>query len=82
MGRQLAEAFHPGKYIPDELEERDWTTAYLAERMLVSEKFVKGLIAGTERVNIQAAERLENAFGTSAVTWLHLQKAYDRGRRT
>lgn len=77
MDINVAEAFPPGEFIEEELEERGWTQETLAEIMGVDRQIVSDVIGGRRRISIRTARRLGAAFGTSAEYWLNLQNLYE-----
>lgn len=82
--------FHPGEYLQDELDARGWSTRDCAERMggdvdvdhlaldiLIACASAPDGHAGTRvRINDRIAFALERALGTSAETWMNLDRAY------
>lgn len=77
--RELAKVFHPGEIIRDEIDERGWTVAQFSEAMGLPIFEVEALLNGKKRVTVSVAERLGRAFDTSVVSWLNMQKAWDKG---
>ena len=80
MSEKFAEVFHPGVFIRDELEERGWTQADLAEIVGRSTRQVSDVLRGKGSVTPEMACVLAGAFGTSAEIWVNLQSAYDLNR--
>lgn len=74
--RVAAEVFPPGEYIKDELEERGWTQAALAERLGVSLAVMNDVIEGRRAMTREMAEALGDAFGTSVQVWLNLDERF------
>ncbi len=74
--RRPAEVFPPGEYLKDELEERDWTQADLAEIIGRPIQLVNEIITGKRGITPETAKGLAAAFGTSAEIWLNLETAY------
>lgn len=72
-----AQCFHPGEYIRDEMEAREWDAAELAKRMSVSAEIVLSLIEYKQDITPAIAFGLHRAFGTSVDLWMNLQKAFD-----
>lgn len=68
-----AATFTVAEFLRDELVERGWPTAVLAERMGVPFRVAVGLVYGRVTVAAELAEQLETATGVSAATWLALQ---------
>lgn len=75
--RALAEVFHPGEFIREELEERGWTQTHLAEIMGRPSATISQIITGKKSVTPETARELASTFGTSAELWLNLQSAFD-----
>lgn len=71
-----AEAFPPGEFLKEELAERGWSQADLAEILGMSERLVSEVIGGKRGVTAATAQALAAAFGTSAQFWLNLDSAY------
>jgi HTH-type transcriptional regulator/antitoxin HigA len=71
-----AEAFPPGDYIREEIAERGWTQADLADILGKSLPLVNELIGGKRELTPETAHALASAFGTSAQFWLNLETRY------
>jgi HTH-type transcriptional regulator / antitoxin HigA len=81
-------AFHVGEYLAEEMAARGWTSRDLAERMARPGEDVDVWLLTVDltlawdsdgpqpTLGTETAERLEQAFGTSAQTWLNLESAY------
>jgi HTH-type transcriptional regulator / antitoxin HigA len=74
--RRPAEVFPPGEFIRDELEERGWTQADLAEIMRRPKAAINMIVTGKKGITAETATELASAFGTSAEFWLNLDSAY------
>ena len=74
--RIVAECFLPGDFIREELDERGWTQAHLAEIIGKTPGMVNKLINGKRKVTPDIAQGLSAAFGTSAEYWTNLETAY------
>jgi plasmid maintenance system antidote protein VapI len=59
-------------FLEDELLERGWTLAELSHRMGLDPIIIDGLFTGAYLIHPDLAQRLSNAFGTSAEFWLRL----------
>ena len=70
------EGFLPGEFISEELDERGWSQADLAEIIGKTPGTVNELIKGKRKVTPDTAEGLAAAFGTSAEYWTNLETAY------
>jgi len=73
---ELAEAFPPGEFLQDELDERGWTQAHLAEILGRPPRLVNEIIKGKKQITAETAVQLGQALGTSAEYWLNLQSQY------
>jgi HTH-type transcriptional regulator/antitoxin HigA len=71
-----AQAFSPGEFLRDELEERGWTQAEFAKIIGRPPRLVNELIAGKRGISPETAHELAAAFGTSAQLWMNLDAAY------
>ncbi len=71
-----AEAFPPSEYLRDELEERGWTVADLAEAMGQPVHTVAEMVVGQGDITAETARALSEALGTTPEVWLNLQAAY------
>ena len=74
----VAEAFHPGEFIQEELEARGWSHADLANIMGRPARLIDEIIAGKRGLSADIASELGDAFGTGADFWLNLERAYRR----
>lgn len=80
--RQRASVFQLGDFLRDEMEERGWSPACLAELAGWNPGFVDDLLIGVRPITTQTAHELAKVFGTDAQLWLNLQASYARGRRS
>ena len=71
-----AEAFPPSEYLRDELEERGWTVADLAEAMGHPVRAVAEMLDKESAITTETARALSEALGTTPEVWLNLQAAY------
>jgi HTH-type transcriptional regulator/antitoxin HigA len=74
--RTPAEAFAPGEYLKDVLENRGWSQVAFAEIIGRPPRVVNEIIAGKRAVTPETARELAAALGTSAQYWLNLESAY------
>jgi HTH-type transcriptional regulator/antitoxin HigA len=74
--RQSAEVFPPGVFVEEEIEERGWSQADLAEIIGRPVDMVKEIIAGERDISAEIAMDLAAAFGTSPELWINLDTAY------
>ncbi len=71
-----AEAFPPGEFLRDELEERGWTQKQFARIIGRHQSFVSSIISGKRTLSPDAAVLFSAALGTSAQFWMNLDTAY------
>lgn len=72
----LAEAFHPGEFLREELEERGWTQVEFAEIIDRSPAVVNEIIMGKRGITPETAKALAASLGTSAELWMNLESIY------
>ena len=75
MSQPPAEAFPPGEYLRDELEERGWTVTEFAGIIGRPVQDVSEILDAEKRITPDMALSLSGALGTSAKVWLNLQTA-------
>lgn len=68
-----AEAFPPGEYLRDELEERGWTVTEFAEIIGRPVQAVSEILNGKKEITTETAWELSDALGTTPELWLNLQ---------
>lgn len=71
-----AEAFSPGEYLRDELDERGWTAAEFAEILGRPAQAVSEILNDRKEITPETAIAIAEALGTSAELWLNLQAAF------
>jgi HTH-type transcriptional regulator / antitoxin HigA len=71
---------HPGHFIREELEAREWTQRDLAYILSVPEQSVNQIILGKRGISPEMAKALGDAFEVSPEFFANLQKAYDLSR--
>ncbi len=74
--KKAAKVPHPGLIIQQELEERGWTQADLAQILGKTEGKVSEIIRGRREITAEMAQLLGSAFGTSPALWLNLETNY------
>jgi len=72
----LAEVFHPGEFIKNELEALGWKEDDLAQVTGRSKAALNKVINGKAAITPALARDLADAFGTSAELWMTLQQKY------
>jgi HTH-type transcriptional regulator/antitoxin HigA len=68
---------HPGHYIKEEMEERDWSQRDLAFILGVSEQAINPILNGKRGISPDMAKALGEAFDVPAEFFANLQQAYD-----
>lgn len=68
---------HPGVYIREELEAREWTQRDLAYILGMTEQQLSPIIAGKRAVSPDMARMFGDAFGVPAEFFANLQKQYE-----
>jgi plasmid maintenance system antidote protein VapI len=76
-GQKVAEAFHPGVYITEEMEARGWDMERLSAESGIPRLVIREIADGYIRVIQSVADGLAKAFGVDAQTWMNLQAMYD-----
>lgn len=73
---RLAQAFHPGVLIAEEIEFRGWTPQHLAKKAGLPVSTIERILRTEKTVTRADAEGLSKAFGTSVAIWLNMQRIY------
>jgi len=73
---KLAEVFPPGEFLAEELEERGWSQADLADILACPARLISEIVSGKRAITTETAKGLSEAFGSSAEMWLNLQSQY------
>lgn len=71
------EAFHPGIYLLEEIEERNLLKKDVAKALDLVPNNLSQLFNGKRNVSAHLAVKLEKYLGISAEYWYGLQSAYD-----
>lgn len=71
-----AEAFPPGEFLRDELEERGWTQEEFARIIGRPPRLISEVIGGKRGITPETAIRFSAALGTSAQFWMNLETSY------
>jgi addiction module HigA family antidote len=75
--RRVAEAFHPGVFLEEELEYRGWSQLDLAEILGKSPRDINLIIKGKLSITPNTAIALASAFPeTSAQFWMNLETSF------
>jgi addiction module HigA family antidote len=68
----------PGKTIAESIHFLNMAPSEFARRVDVSLEFLEALIAGTEKISPDLAERLESVTGSPKAFWMMLESKYRR----
>jgi addiction module HigA family antidote len=71
------EAFHPGEFLLEEIEERGIIKKDFAKALEILPNNLSLLFAGKRNISAQLALKIGKFLGTSAEYWYGLQTAYD-----
>lgn len=71
-----AEAFPPGEFLRDELDERGWTQEEFATIIGRSPRMVSEIMGGKRGIAPNTAMLFSAALGTSAQFWMNLETSY------
>lgn len=71
------EAFHPGEFLLEEIEERTLLKKDVAKVLDILPHHLSEIFAGKRNIPAKLAVKLEKLFGISAQYWLGLQMYYD-----
>lgn len=74
--RKIAEAFHPGEYLSDELEARGWSQVEFAQIIGRPARLVNEIVNKKRGITPATAKELAAALGTSAQYWMNLDSFY------
>jgi HTH-type transcriptional regulator / antitoxin HigA len=80
VARRPAEAFPPGDFLREELEERKWTPTDLATMLDRPVRVINEIIAGKRAITPETARGLAEAFGSSPEYWLNLEASFQAWR--
>ncbi|MEO8714409.1 MAG: HigA family addiction module antitoxin, partial [Acetobacteraceae bacterium] len=71
-----AEAFPPGEFLRDELEERGWTQDEFAKMISRPARLISEILAGKRGITPETAIVFSAALGTSPQFWMNLETAF------
>jgi len=74
--RMPAEAFPPGEFLKDELDERGWTQDEFASIIGRSPAVVNQIISGKRGISPETAREIGAALESSAMYWMNLEASY------
>ena len=70
-------SIHPGEHLAEQLEALNMSAAELARQLKVPTNRITHILNGQRAITGDTALRLGHYFGTSAESWLNLQKLYE-----
>src|SRR5476649_2696649 len=70
------EAFHPGEFLKEEIEERDMLKKDVAKALNILPHHLSEIFAGKRNISAILAVKLEKLLGISSHYWLGLQMEY------
>jgi antitoxin HigA-1 len=70
-------AIHPGEHLAEQLQGLGMSAAQLARQLKVPTNRITAILNGQRAVTGDTALRLAHFFGTSAESWMNLQKLYE-----
>lgn len=76
----ISDVPHPGEFIREEIEARDWSQRDLAYILGISEQSINTIIAGKRGISPDMAKALGDAFDVSPEYFSNLQAAHDMSR--
>ena len=71
------EAFHPGEFLLEEIEERNLLKKDVAKAIEILPHHLSEIFAGKRNISAKLAVKLEKLLGISAHYWFGLQMEYD-----
>ncbi len=71
------EAFHPGSFLLEEIEERGLIKKEVAKALEILPHHLSEIFAGKRNISAKLALRLEKLLDISANYWLNMQTEYD-----
>ncbi|MFD1258307.1 HigA family addiction module antitoxin [Mucilaginibacter terrae] len=77
-GNEIAiEAFHPGEFLQEEIEERNLLKKDVALALGILPHHLSEIFAGKRHISARLAVKLEKLLGISSHYWLGLQMEFD-----
>ena len=73
----ILEAFHPGSFLLEEINERGLLKKDVAKELEVLPNHLSDIFAGKRNISAKLAVKLERLLGVSAQYWAGLQLTYD-----
>ncbi|HZY36751.1 MAG TPA: HigA family addiction module antitoxin [Mucilaginibacter sp.] len=71
------EAFHPGEFLKEEIEERGMLKKDAAKALNILPHHLSEIFAGRRNISATLAVKLEKLLGVSSHYWLGMQMGYD-----
>lgn len=71
------EAFHPGEFLQEEIEERHLLKKDVAQALNILPHHLSEIFAGKRHISARLAVKLEKLLGVSSHYWLGLQMEFD-----
>jgi antitoxin HigA-1 len=71
------EAFHPGQFLQEEIEERGLVKKEVAKSLDILPNHLSDIFAGKRNISAKLALKLEKLLAISAQYWLGMQMEYD-----
>jgi addiction module HigA family antidote len=71
------EAFHPGEFLREEIEEKNMLKKDAAKALSILPHHLSEIFAGKRNISATLALRLERLLGSSSHYWLGMQMEYD-----
>ncbi|WP_259071518.1 HigA family addiction module antitoxin [Mucilaginibacter sp. X4EP1] len=71
------EAFHPGEFLKEEIEERNLLKKDVAKALNILPHHLSEIFTGKRNISATLAVKLEKFLGISSHYWLGLQMEYD-----
>lgn len=73
----ILEAFHPGVFLLEEVEERKLLKKELAKELKILPNNLSQIFTGKRNISVNLALKLEKVLNISAEYWIGLQMAWD-----
>jgi HTH-type transcriptional regulator/antitoxin HigA len=71
------EAFHPGEFLQEEIEERNLLKKDVAQALGILPHHLSEIFSGKRHISARLAVKLEKLLGISSHYWLGLQMEFD-----
>ena len=78
IGKEIEiEAFHPGEFLLEEIEERGLLKKDVAQALGILPHHLSEIFAGKRNISAKLAIKIEKFLGISSHYWLGMQMEYD-----